>query len=249
MKALLAGATGAIGSLLLAELCKDERFTEIVAITRRPLAIESPKLKELSIDSLDDLKAIKPIPNSNTSTNGNETHTHIATTGTEIDKAANLLANTDMLFCCLGTTIKTAGSQENFKKVDLEGVKILGALAERMQIKNFIMISAAGADKNSTLFYNRVKGEAEEDLLKRNIDSITIFRPGLLLTERKEFRFGEFLAIKAINLLKKLIPNRLTASFATDAHALVQSMLANSLLTGKGEHIIEASQINPNPSL
>lgn len=247
MKALLAGSTGAIGSLLLAELCKDARFTEIIAITRRPLAIQSPKLHELRINFLDDLRDIKPLANSNQSSNSGETHTNTVPSDTAANNAANLIANTDVLFCCLGTTIKTAGSQENFKKVDLEGVKILGTLAERMQIKNFILISAAGANKNSSLFYNRVKGEAEEDLLKRNIDNITIFRPGLLLTERKEFRFGEFLAIKTVRLLKKLIPSRLTASFATDAHALIQSMIANSLLTNKGKRIIEAAHINPNP--
>lgn len=61
MKALLAGATGAIGSQLLAELCSDERFNEIVAITRRPLAIRSPKLTELRIGSLEDLDTIKPL--------------------------------------------------------------------------------------------------------------------------------------------------------------------------------------------
>lgn len=246
MKALLAGATGAIGSQLLDELCKDERFSEIVAITRHPLPNRSPKLTELRINSLDELNAIVPLVNLNASsqTAHGETISSNVVFAPEADKAANLLADTDMLFCCLGTTIKKAGSQENFRKVDLEGVKILGALAERMHIKNFVLISAAGADKDSPLFYNRVKGEAEEDLLKRNIDNITIFRPGLLLTERDEFRFGELLAIKIVRLIKKLAPNRLTVVFATDAHALIASMIENSLSSVKGKHIIEAAQIS-----
>lgn len=240
MKALIAGSTGAIGSQLLAELCKDARFTEIIAITRRPLTIQSLKLKELRIDSLDDLRTIKPLANSNTSAKGGETHTKTVSS----DTTANLIAGTNVLFCCLGATLKKAGSRENFKKVDLDGVIILGDLAERMHIKHFILISAAGANKNSMLFYNRVKGEAEEELLKRHIDNITLFRPGLLLTERNEFRFGEFIAVNIIKLLKKFSRGHFKASFATDAHVLVKSMIANSLLTDQGKRVIQPEQIN-----
>jgi NAD dependent epimerase/dehydratase family enzyme len=63
MKALVAGSTGAIGSLLLSRLLTDDRFAEIIAITRRPLTIQSPKLKELKIDSLEDLTSINIVNN------------------------------------------------------------------------------------------------------------------------------------------------------------------------------------------
>lgn len=218
MKALVAGSTGAIGSLLLSRLLTDDRFAEIIAITRRPLTIQSAKLKELKIDSLKDLTSL------------------------------NFENNIDVIFCCLGTTIKTAGSQEKFRQVDFGGVHLLGQLAERLRVKRFILISAMGANKNSHIFYNQVKGEAEADLQSRKIDSIIIFRPGLLLVNRSEFRLGELLAIRAIDLVEKIIPQNFLVGFSTKAEDLVQSMIDASLGISQeakpsGLCFIEASQI------
>lgn len=221
MKVLIAGATGAIGSLLLEELCKDERFHQIIAITRRDLALQSKKLKELKIKSLSDLLNIDGDPN--------------------FDKQD--LDNIDVLFCCLGTTIKAAGSREEFRKVDFEGVKILADLAEKIKIKHFLLISAAGANKNSPIFYNQVKGEAEEVLLHHNIPQISIFRPGLLMTDRKEFRLGELIAIKTVKLLSRVTPRNFTAAWATAPDSLVHSMIHHSRQNQQGKQIIEAEDI------
>lgn len=218
MKALIAGSTGAIGALLLTRLLADNRFSEVIAITRRPLAIQSPKLKELKINLLEDLRKI------------------------------DVINNIDVVFCCLGTTIKTAGSREKFHQIDFGGVQLLGELAARMRVKRFILISAAGASKNSPIFYNQVKGEAEADLLSRKIDQVIIFRPGLLIVDRNEFRLGELLAIKVTNLIEKLTPKRFLAPFATRAEDLVQNMIEASLgqhpqARTSGPCFIEASQI------
>lgn len=220
MKALVAGPTGAIGSQLIQELCKNNFYTEITAITRRPLLYKSKKLKEFTIQSLEDLQ--------------------------KLNLEENIHLQADLLFCCLGTTIKTAGNKENFKKVDLDGVQILIALAERMQIKHFLLISAAGANKNSSFFYNKIKGQAEDLLCKSHIPNITIFRPGLLLTERAEFRLGERVSVKSIEFLQKYLPKNALAKIATKADALVHCMIKQSLIQNSGITIIEAVQIKQN---
>ena len=103
----------------------------------------------------------------------------------------------DEVFCCLGTTIKKAGSQNAFRKVDYEYPTALGDLAKSAGVKKFLVISAMGADSRSNIFYNRVKGQMEDRLKKLDLPALHIFRPSLLLGDRQEFRLGE----KAASLL------------------------------------------------
>jgi uncharacterized protein YbjT (DUF2867 family) len=97
----------------------------------------------------------------------------------------------DDVFCCLGTTIKKAKSQEAFKKVDVDYPLEMAKLSKEMDCKKFLVISSMGADPKSSVFYNRMKGTLEEGLQAMNLNSLQIFRPSLLLGNRKEFRFGE----------------------------------------------------------
>lgn len=108
----------------------------------------------------------------------------------------------DHVFCCLGTTIKKAKTQEAFKKVDLFYPLALGRWAKRKEVAQFLVITAMGADVNSRIFYNRTKGQLEQELKKIGLNGLHIFRPSLLLGERKEVRFGE----RAASLMSKLIP-------------------------------------------
>lgn len=103
----------------------------------------------------------------------------------------------DDVFCCLGTTIKKAGSQKAFRRVDYELPATLGTLAKAAGVQKFLVISAMGADSRSNIFYNRVKGQLEDRLKKLELPALHIFRPSLLLGDRKEFRLGE----KAASLL------------------------------------------------
>jgi uncharacterized protein YbjT (DUF2867 family) len=84
------------------------------------------------------------------------------------------------IFCCLGTTIKKAGSKENFKKVDLDYPLQIAGAALVNGAQQFFVVSSIGADKNSKAFYTSVKGEMEEDLKKLNYFSLNIFRPSFL---------------------------------------------------------------------
>ncbi len=94
----------------------------------------------------------------------------------------------DVFVCALGTTIKASGSKENFKKVDFHFVKKFAEAAKKSNAKKFIFISANGANKNSMIFYNQIKGEAEEMLRDFHFDALAILRPSLLIGERIESR-------------------------------------------------------------
>lgn len=95
------------------------------------------------------------------------------------------------VFCCLGTTIKKAGSREAFQKVDFEYPRTIAALAKKQMIEHFIMITAIGANEKSWFHYNRVKGMIENELIAMDFPRLSILRPSLLTGNREEFRLGE----------------------------------------------------------
>ena len=97
----------------------------------------------------------------------------------------------DDVFCCLGTTIKKAGSQEAFRKVDFEYPLRLATVTRQSGAKQFLIITALGANKNSNIFYNRVKGEVEVAIGNISFHAYKILRPSLLIGDRNEKRLGE----------------------------------------------------------
>jgi uncharacterized protein YbjT (DUF2867 family) len=110
-------------------------------------------------------------------------------------EAVGDLPRADDVFCCLGTTIKQAGSQEAFRRVDHDYVVGLARAGVRAGAAQFLLVSAVGADPKSRIFYSRVKGETEADVRKLPYRAIQIFRPSMLLGERTEFRLGERVAM------------------------------------------------------
>jgi uncharacterized protein YbjT (DUF2867 family) len=99
----------------------------------------------------------------------------------------------DVFFCALGTTIKKAGSQKNFKKVDYTYVVKSAKLAKTMGALHGHVVTALGSNADSKIFYNRVKGEVQNQLKELDYLSMTIYQPSLLLGDRAEFRIGEAL--------------------------------------------------------
>ena len=93
--------------------------------------------------------------------------------------------------CCLGTTIKVAGSQAAFKAIDFDAVLQFARLAKRIGVEHFIVVSAVGASPTSASFYSRVKGEMEAALLALDFASVSIVQPSLLLGARAQARTGE----------------------------------------------------------
>src|SRR6185503_13364038 len=100
----------------------------------------------------------------------------------------------DQIFCALGTTIKQAGSQAAFRRVDFDYPKRAAMLGVEEGARHFLLVSALGASPKSRIFYNRVKGDLEDALRTMPYRSVTIVRPSLLLGDRHPPRFGEELA-------------------------------------------------------
>jgi uncharacterized protein YbjT (DUF2867 family) len=100
----------------------------------------------------------------------------------------------DDAFCCLGTTIKVAGSQAAFRAVDFDAALAFARAARECGATRLGVVSALGADASSSVFYNRVKGELEDAILSLGYRSVTIARPSLLLGDRAEHRRGEEIA-------------------------------------------------------
>jgi uncharacterized protein YbjT (DUF2867 family) len=95
------------------------------------------------------------------------------------------------VYCCLGTTIKQAGSQEAFRRVDFDYPVALARAAARDGAQRLLVVSALGADARSKVFYNRVKGEMEEAVRAAGVPKTILFRPSLLSGPRAEPRLGE----------------------------------------------------------
>lgn len=108
----------------------------------------------------------------------------------------------DDVFCCLGTTIKKAGTQQAFYKVDFSYPVKLAALTQHCGAQQFLLVTALGADAHSRIFYNRVKGEVEEAIQKILFSGLHIFRPSLLLGMRNEKRIGEMIGSVLMSGLK-----------------------------------------------
>jgi uncharacterized protein YbjT (DUF2867 family) len=142
----------------------------------------------------------------------------------------------DTAFCCLGTSIKQAGSQEAFRAVDHDLVLAFAERARVLGARHFLVISALGADAQSSLFYNRVKGEMEAALQAQNWPQLTIARPSLLLGQRHEFRLGE----RLIAPLARWIPGKYRG---IQACTLARALWRLALEEQDGMRIIESAQL------
>ncbi len=147
------------------------------------------------------------------------------------------LAPTDVIFCCLGTTIKVAKSKEKFRKVDFEYPLLL---AKNVKTQNFTVISSMGANKNSMVFYSKVKGELEEELKKLNFASLNIFRPSQLSGERKVKRKAEVISEKIMNAFHFIIPKNYNL---IKAETVAKAMKINAIKNNKGTFTFFSNEI------
>jgi uncharacterized protein YbjT (DUF2867 family) len=125
----------------------------------------------------------------------NLTHEKLVQHVTDFDELGLLgeALTADDVCCCLGTTIKKAGSQQAFSRVDFDYPVKLAALTQHCDAEQFLLVTSLGADAHSRIFYNRIKGDVEEAVRKIPFPSLHIFRPSLLLGERNEKRSGEMI--------------------------------------------------------
>ena len=175
--AIVIGATGLVGRELLKQLNQIESCEKITAIVRHEDA-ELKSLKKVQQFILDDFLLLN-------------------------DEDANGYSHA---FSCLGTTLKKAGSKQNFYNVDYEMNAHFADLFETTDT-HYLLISAMGANAQSKIFYNKVKGELENHIHSLNLKYVSILRPSLLLGERQEQRTLEDMTQKLYRKFSHLVPN------------------------------------------
>lgn len=128
-------------------------------------------------------------------------------------------------FCCIGTTLAAAGSQEAFREVDLDAVVSFGRAAQAAQARRFVVVSSVGADSGAKNFYLRVKGEMEEELAGLGFPSLDILQPGLLLGWRREMRPLELAARLGMPLVNPFLIGAREAWRGIPARTVAQAMV------------------------
>ena len=164
--ALVLGATGLVGQLLLRRLIDNRSYARVIVYCRRKLELAHPKLGVQVID----FGALSDAPAS----------------------------GADDVFCCIGTTLKQAGSRAAFFDVDAEYPAVLAEKTRREGAQRFLLISAVGASSRSTSFYLRTKAEAERRVALAAFEATHVFRPSVLLGERAERRVLETLSARLL---------------------------------------------------
>jgi uncharacterized protein YbjT (DUF2867 family) len=130
------------------------------------------------------------------------------------------------VFCALGTTIKVAGSQEAFRRIDYELPLRLARWARSRGADHFLLVSSVGADPGSPNAYLRVKGELERDLVAIGFPAVDIFRPSVLLGPRAGFRPAEWVSKVALQAVPFLLVGGLRKYRAIHAHDVAAAMVA-----------------------
>jgi len=149
----------------------------------------------------------------------------------------------DDVYCCIGTTAKKTPDKTLYKKIDF-GIPVAAAkLSKENNISTFLVISAMGANKNSTVFYNKTKGEMENSVLKQQIKNTYVLRPSLIGGDRQETRLLEKIGLVIFKVIQPLFIGKLKKYKIVNAETIAQAMigLAN---TKYSEVIITSEHIN-----
>lgn len=213
LKAVIVGATGVVGKELVRVLLNTKKYDKITIIARRRLSIVHPRLEQQVIQ-FDHIQDCKP----------------------EWFQQADV-------YCALGTTIKTAGSREQFEKVDFHYVYEIGRLVQKYNARKYIVISAVLANEQSKIFYTRVKGKIERALESLQLPQLIILRPSLIVGERNEFRLGEWTMNKLFNWLPFLFKGKMKRYKPNRARDIAMAMYKLAVLNKEKHCIVEAEQI------
>jgi uncharacterized protein YbjT (DUF2867 family) len=206
MEITLVGANGLIGNMLLNKLIVTDTVTKIHLLLRK----ENPTL---------------PI--------SDKIQTHIVDFTNDEDLKKSI--HGDCLICSIGTTKAKTPVISDYEKIDRDIPVKLSLIAKENNIIEYHLISAVGADSRSNLFYSRIKGEAEEGVINSGIKTIFIYRPGLLIGKRTEFRFGELIAQKLNFLIDLFMIGPLKKYHSIKAEKLANVIIRNMKSTKKGE--------------
>ncbi|XP_015272029.1 PREDICTED: oxidoreductase HTATIP2-like [Gekko japonicus] len=191
------GASGETGKELLAEILKQQIFSRVTLIGRRKLDLEEPLYSSVKQEVVDFEK---------------------------LDESSAAFQGHDVGFCCLGTTRGKAGAA-GFVRVDRDYIQHSAELAKAGGCRHFVLQSTKGADASSSFLYLRVKGEAESRVEAVGFDRCSIFRPAVLLCDRRESRPGEWVTRKVLGAVAYVCPTLYSVPTVTVARAMVNNVV------------------------
>lgn len=210
--ALVAGATGLVGSRCLDELLASSAYDRVIVVSRRSLDRQDSKLRVVVTDF------------------------------DRLDHAGQSL-RADDVFCCLGTTMATAGTRERFRKVDYEYPLRLARVARQQGAERFILVSSLGADPGARSFYARVKGETEAAVAREGYPTLIVLRPSLLLGDREEHRPLERVAQRVLPRLNPIMIGPLRRVRPVEAAVVARAMVLLATSDLEGIHVVESNRI------
>ncbi len=220
-KAIVLGASGQIGHLLVEQLLRDDYFELLRIILRRPFDIKSPKIEEKIVDF--------------------ETESEFR----------NALDKADVIFCCIGTTMKKVkGNKDLYRKIDFDIPVNSAKWGYENGLRQFAIVSAVGADPGSGNFYLHLKGEVEKSISEIPFESIHIMRPSFLLGKRKERRPSESIGKLLLQPLAFIFAGSWKKYRPIQASIVAQAMIAAVKKSLPGKHIYhyaEMIQLTRNP--
>jgi uncharacterized protein YbjT (DUF2867 family) len=161
---------------------------------------------------------------------------------TDFDRLQDIrFPRVDDVFCCLGTTIAAAGSRAAFRRVDFDYPLAIARAALAAKARQFLFVSAMGANARSPVFYSRVKGELEQAVAGLGYRSAVAFRPSLLSGDRQQNRPGERAALALLQPLRFLVPRKYRPVAAV---AVAQAMLNGAKRGPAGFTVIESDAMH-----
>jgi uncharacterized protein YbjT (DUF2867 family) len=145
----------------------------------------------------------------------------------------------EVAFCCLGTTMKKAGSRKAFREVDYGAVLAFAQAAHGKGARVFVHVSSLGADPSSRIFYSSVKGQIEEAVARLGFTSVTALRPSMIDGRREERRTAERIGLRAMRAVGPLLGKYRP----TPVEAIAQAMVAAGKVPSPGARVLEADAI------
>ncbi|MDR6551989.1 NAD(P)H-binding protein [Paenibacillus qinlingensis] len=216
--AIVAGGTGLVGKELIKQLLNDPDYEKVIALVRKKMDLEQTggqsKLEQRVIDFAKLSENLK---------SSEFAHAHV--------------------FCTLGTTIKKAGSKQQFRRVDRDYPLMLAEVASKGQADSFAIVTAMGADRSSSFFYNQVKGEVEDKLRGMRLRALHMLRPSLILGNRGEFRLGEKIGSILSIAVTPLMTGRLRKYRPIHAHTIATGLIRAAKSGKTGAQVLNSDRI------
>ena len=212
-KAIIAGASGLIGSNLVNILLEAPQYAEVLVLVRKELPIQHKKLVQLVINF------------------------------DELEKHAAAITG-HAVFSCLGTTKNQTPDEKQYRKIDHDYPLQLAQIAKQTGVEQFHVVTAIGADKNSSTFYLKLKGQLEDGLQKLGLKTLHIYQPSMLMGERERKHLLEQIATAVFKIIDPLLIGGLKKYRSIKGSTVAHAMFKKSLESATGTFIYTSDKIH-----